>query len=136
MWSVARAGGATRQLTFGKVPEIYPRYSPDGSEVYYCTWGPEPLSIGIVPRKGGAAKQLAPRATTSDSYEDVSQDGKWIVSTRTENKVAHLYVRAADGTGDARRVLGTVARWSPDGKWIAFSPDRGFSSGVEAHSSI
>jgi Tol biopolymer transport system component len=38
-----------------------------------------------------------------------------------------------EGRGEARRVLdapGTVPRWSPDGKWISFSPNRGFSSGI------
>ena len=133
LWTVAAGGGTARQLTFGKIPEIYGRYTADGSEILYSTWGPEPLSIGEVPRQGGPARALAPQATTSDSYADASPDGKWIVFARTEDKVSHLYVRAADGSGEARRLLalpGTVPRWSPDGKWIAFSPDRGFTGGV------
>jgi len=134
LWTVEREGGAQpRQLTFGKVPEIYARYTADGNEILYSTWGPEPLSLGSVPRKGGPTRALEPKATTSDSYADESPDGKWIVFARTENKVAHLYVEAADGTGEARRLVpgpGSVPRWSPDGKWIAFSPDRGFGGGV------
>ena len=133
LWTVATAGGPARQLTFGKVPEIYGRYTPDGNEILYSTWGPEPLSIGRVPRKGGPTRLLAPKDTTSDSYADASPDGKWVVFARTENKVAHVYIEATDGTGEARRVVaspGTVPHWSPDGKWIVFCPDRGFGGGA------
>jgi eukaryotic-like serine/threonine-protein kinase len=133
LWAMSTAGGPPRELTFGKVPEIYGRYAPDGQEIYYSTWGPEPLSIGRVSRKGGPPHAFEAKAQTSDSYADVSADGKWLVFVRTEKNVAHLYVKAADGSGEARRVgtvEGMVPRWSPDEKWIAFSPNRGFSDGA------
>ena len=132
LWEVATAGGAPRQLTFGKVPEIYARYTPDGKGILYSTWGPEPLRLGRVLRNGEQARLLDPKAATSDSYADMSPDGKWIVFVRTEDKVSHLYVRGIDGKGERRLMVppGTVPRWSPDGKWIAFSPDRGFGGGV------
>lgn len=133
LWSVAREGGTPRQLTFGKVPEIYGRYSPDGKEIYFSTWGPEPLSIRTVAREGGETRTLEDKAGTSDSYADISPDGKWLVFMRTENKVSHLFVRAADASGEARRLTaspGALPRWSLDGKWIAFSPDRGLAGGA------
>jgi eukaryotic-like serine/threonine-protein kinase len=133
LWSLGMDGGTPRQLTNGKEPEIYARYTPDGREIYFNSWGPEPLSIGHVASTGGATHLLEAKVKSSDSYADVSPDGKWLVFTRTENKKSHLYVRAADGSGEARRLgtmEGTVPRWSPDGKWIAFSPDRGYGGGV------
>lgn len=133
LWSMATAGGPPRQLTFGKVPEIYARYAPDGERIFYNTWGVEPLSIWTVPRTGGPARPFETKSQASDAYADVSPDGKWVAFVRAENKVAHVYVQAADGSVEARRLLETpaaVPRWSPDGEWIAFSPDRSFSGGV------
>ena len=133
LWIIPAAGGAARQVTSGKVPEIYPRFTPDGTAIYFNTWGMEPLSIWRVPRMGGLSSPLASPGVPSDAYADVSPDGKSLVFTRTENKVSRLYVTSTDGTGAPRRVLdspATVPRWSPDGKWISFSPNRGFSSGI------
>ncbi|HEV1993154.1 MAG TPA: protein kinase, partial [Candidatus Acidoferrum sp.] len=45
LWIIPASGGAVRQVTSGKVPEIYPRYTPDGSSIYFNTWGTEPLSL-------------------------------------------------------------------------------------------
>jgi eukaryotic-like serine/threonine-protein kinase len=133
LWAISTAGGAPHQLTSGKLLEIYPRYTPDGQQIIYSTWGPEPLSIGVVARNGGATRVLKQKNTTSDSYPDISPDGKWIVFVRTENKLSHMYLQAANGSGEAREIgtlQGTVPRWSPDGKWIAFSPNRGFGGGA------
>jgi Tol biopolymer transport system component/serine/threonine protein kinase len=133
LWMVPSGGGPARQVTSGKVPEIYPRFSPDGAAIYFNTWGTEPLSLWRVPSKGGPPNPVTKPSSGSDAYGDVSPDGRSVVFTRTENKVSHIYVASTDGSGEPRRVLGTpgtVPRWSPDGKWISFSPNRGFSSGV------
>jgi len=133
LWMVPAEGGAVRQVTSGKVPEIYPRFAPDGKTVFFNTWGTEPLTIWQAPRQGGPSKPAVAPGPGSDAYGDVSPDGRSIVFARTENKISHIYVAPAGGTGEARRVVeapGTIPRWSPDGNWISFSPNRGFSSGV------
>src|SRR5260370_677339 len=107
--------------------------NPYGSSIYFNTWGTEPLSMWRVASKGGPATPASSPNTGSDAYGDVSPDGRSVVFIRTENKVSHIYVASTDGSGAPRRVLetpGTVPRWSPDGKWISFSPNRGISSGI------
>jgi len=134
LWAISADGGQPRQLTSGKSPEIYPRFSPDGSTIFFNTFGAEPLSLWRVPWQGGPARSAtAPVPAASDAYGDISPDGKWLVFTRTENKISHIYVSPVDGIAEPRRVTetpGAVPRWSPDGKWISFSPNRTFSSGV------
>jgi len=133
LWVIPTEQGPARQITFGKTPEIYPRFTPDGGTIFFNTWGGEPLSMWHVAFEGGPAKPATSSTGGSDAYGDVSPDGKSIVFTRTENKISHVYVAPADGTGTPRRVLensGTVPRWSPNGEWISFSPSRSFSSGV------
>jgi serine/threonine protein kinase len=133
IWLVPMGGGAPRQVTSGKIPEVYPRFTPDGMAIYFNTWGTEPLSLWSVPAKGGPAKPATAPGTGSDAYGDISPDGRWLAFTRVENKVSHIYTVPTDGSGTPHRVLdapATVPRWSPDGKWISFSPNRGYSSGV------
>jgi eukaryotic-like serine/threonine-protein kinase len=133
LWLVPAEQGPARQITSGKTPEIYPRFAPDGATIFFNTWGAEPLSIWHVPSQGGPARPATTSTAGSDAYGDVSPDGRSIVFTRTENKISHLYIAPADGTGVPRRVMetpGTVPRWSPNGEWLSFSPNRSFSSGV------
>lgn len=133
VWIVSSHGGTARQLTSGKVPEIYPRFTPDGEAIIFNTWGTEPLSVWRVASTGGSPKPVTGSSSLSDAYADVSPDGRWIAFTRTENKVSRIYLAPMQGNDQARRLLqssATVPRWSPDGKWISFSPNRSFSSGV------
>jgi Tol biopolymer transport system component len=133
IWMVPVGGGAARQITSGKAPEVYPRFTPDGNAIYYNTWGTDPLSVWSVPSKGGPAKPATTPGGGSDAYGDISADGRSLVFTRIENKVSHIYIASTDGSGTPHRVLdapATVPRWSPDGKWISFSSNRGYSSGV------
>ena len=133
LWITPASGGEARQLTTGNVPEIYPRFTPDGNAVFFNTWGAEPLSLGRVPSAGGPQRPALSPSSGSDAYADVSPDGRSVAFVRTENKISHIYIASADGSGQARpvgNITGTVPRWSPDGQWISFSPNRTASSGV------
>jgi Tol biopolymer transport system component len=132
IWIAPLDGGAPRQLTSGALPEIYPRFTPDGESILYFTWSSGPDRIWSVPRMGGLPTALTPARDDDDQYADISPDGKWLAFGRTENKITRIYVAPLKG-GDARRLTetpSTLPRWSPDGRWIAFSPARGYVDGI------
>jgi Tol biopolymer transport system component/predicted Ser/Thr protein kinase len=132
IWIVPIRGGAPRQLTSGTLPEIYPRFTPDGASIIYSTWSSGPDRIWRVPRAGGPPVALTPARNEDDQYGDISPDGRWLAFARTENKITRIYVAAVNG-GETRRLTdspSTVPRWSPNGQWIAFSPSRGYLDGT------
>jgi Tol biopolymer transport system component/tRNA A-37 threonylcarbamoyl transferase component Bud32 len=132
IWTLPADGGAPRQITSSRLPEIYPRYTPDGTAILFHSWGSEPRRIWRVPRDGGQAVALTPARREHDEYADMSRDGRWLAFARTEEGEAHIYVAPAAG-GEARRLTdssSTIPRWSPDGRWIAFGSDRSFAGGI------
>jgi eukaryotic-like serine/threonine-protein kinase len=131
VWTVPIDGGEPRKVTGGDAGELYPRYTPDGSQILFHTWN-APRRIGRVARTGGAHELLSFGSGTSDAFADLSPDGRNVLFTRTEADAERLYIAPAAG-GEARlltRTPGAVARWSPDGEQIAFGGTRGFTGGV------
>ena len=132
VWTVPVDGGAARQITSGRLPEIYPRYTSDGSALVFQTWGSEPRRIWRVPREGGQPAALTPPRGEHDEYADMSPDGRWLAFARTEGGTTRVYISPVAG-GEARRLTespSTTPRWSPDGEWIAYSVDRSFFGGI------
>jgi dipeptidyl aminopeptidase/acylaminoacyl peptidase len=87
----------------------------------------------VVDIKSGNAKQITEGNDWNDSDPQWSPDGKLIafVSNRTgkeyeENRNSDVWVINADGTGKLTKIsdhdeADNQPRWSPDGKWIAFT---------------
>jgi Tol biopolymer transport system component len=132
IWTVPADGGTPRQVTSSRLPEIYPRYTPDGSAIIFQTWGSEPRRVWRVPRDGGQAVALTPVRGEHDEYADMSPDGRWLAFARTDKGTASVYVAPTAG-GEGRRLTdspSTTPRWSPDGQWIAFGSDRLARGGI------
>jgi Tol biopolymer transport system component len=133
IWIAPLNGGSPRRLSAGALPEIYPRYTPDGEFVVYHTWSAGADRVWRIPHNGGPPEPLTPARNDDDGYADVSPDGRSIAFARTEKQRTRIYI-APIGGGDARLLVDTAStlpRWSPDGRWLAFSPSRqAFSSGI------
>jgi TolB protein len=133
IWIVSASGGTPEQFTRGKASEVYPRYAPGGQTILFHTWGAEKPAIWRALRNGSPPAQLKFTGASSDSYADISKDGRWIAFARVENEASHVYISPMDGSAPPRRLTegpSAVPRWSPDGKWITFSADRDFFNGI------
>ena len=130
IWMVRVDGEGARRLTSGSSPQMYPRFTPDGEWVVYLTWA-TPGRVWRVPRRGGPPVALTPEGEDA-GYADVSPDHSQIAYVRPEDGTTHIYITPLEG-GEARRLTDSpsaLPRWSPDGQWIAFTPDRSFAGGV------
>jgi Tol biopolymer transport system component len=143
IWTVPVDDGSNpRRLTSTEAGEIYPQFTPDGKFILYHNWS-APRRIWRVPAEGGTP-QLVSRWADGESYADVSPDGRWLAFARSEAQGERVYVAPLDGgttssggssteRGEERlltRSPAAVPRWSPDGRRIAFSANRGFADGV------
>lgn len=108
------------------------RCRPDGRWVIYCTWNSQADRIWRVARRGRPAEPLTPERNEDDLCADISPDGRRLAFARTEGGETRVVVQEL-GSTRAQRItkgLSTLPRWSPDGRWIAFAPDRTDASGI------
>jgi Tol biopolymer transport system component len=122
IWLKQLATGSEAPLTEGD--DDHPRFSPDGSEVYFARTAGGRVALHRVPVVGGA-----PRKVVDDAlYVDVAPDGRRIAFLRqqadADGMSSSIGLAAADGSGLrelARLSSGAFVhpRWSPDGRTIA-----------------
>lgn len=112
-------GGRSIQLTDDSLAmELYPRWSPDGTQLAFLTRG----GVSLVPALGGTAKPTVPPSATSPVTTVAwSPDGSELAFGRRDS------LFAVSVSGGVPRLIGLVGRtqppedcdWSPDGQWIA-----------------
>lgn len=132
IWTMPLPGGSPRQVTSSAAPEIYPRFTPDSASIVYHTWSSGADRVWRVPRGGGAPTALTPERKEDDSYADVSPDGRSLAFARADGGITRIWIAPLDG-GPAHMLVDTAStlpRWSADGKWICFSPNRDHQAGI------
>lgn len=120
-----RSGGKTR-LTNGKHGEFRPLWSPDGSRMVYYMFGQKGL-FEVPTSRTSEGKIFFP---SSDFLQtaDWSRDGKFMLVTKVNNGLNNSDIAWIDtGKRDSLHLLLSSqfdegeARFSPDGKWVAYT---------------
>jgi tricorn protease len=99
------------------------RLSPSGARALFVARG----DIFSVPAKEGEIRNFTQTPGIRERDASWSPDGKWIAYLSDRSGDYEIYVRAADATGEERRITNNAKawrfepQWSPDSKMLAFS---------------
>lgn len=120
---MADTGGEARLLVdWPETRESTPRFSPDGRTIAFSsTRDARTTDVWIVPAAGGSPKRLT-MLDAGTTVQDWSPDGKFLL-VRTGYTSGALYrVPVSGGAPQLLRAPpgADAARWSPDGRTIAF----------------
>lgn len=123
LWLVKPDSGAPLRLTRGiDVRGPSPSFSADGSRVFFTTYRHDPErgvvpSVLAVPVLGGEPQPVLAGASAASE----SPDGRALAWAAVGAAGSEIVVRAADGAERVVAESGYWPRWSPDGRWIAYT---------------
>ncbi|HEX6868015.1 MAG TPA: hypothetical protein VF119_04370, partial [Candidatus Limnocylindrales bacterium] len=119
IWSVATDGADLVQLTDLPEIELYPAWSPDGSRFAFVRAADTSTGdVWVIDADPSAADRHLTRLTDGAGLEFApawSPDGRWIAYVDDWQAAPSVWIRPADGSGEAQRVV--------DGNWPSWTPD-------------
>ncbi|MCS7002331.1 MAG: hypothetical protein NZ518_05715 [Dehalococcoidia bacterium] len=132
LFSLTVATGAVQQLTTGVGSFSAPRWSRDGSRIFFTLNRAGAFGIYSI-RPDGSDEQPLTR-TPSDDRLSISPDGRRIVFRREHVRSFppfidgnEVFIADADGRNEQRLTFNTIAddwpSFSPDGRWVVFSQE-------------
>jgi len=91
IWVVPKSGGLAERLSSPRGEEIFPRFSPDGSQIAFSGNYDGNLDIYVVPAIGGLPRRLTYHGA-ADRLLEWYPDGNSLLfaSTRTAKKIASI----------------------------------------------
>jgi serine/threonine protein kinase/Tol biopolymer transport system component len=128
IWVLDLDRGVSNPITTDLAPEIVPTWSPDSREIVFSRVG---LGLYRRPASPGGAERPLLRSPPDAFPGSWSADGRFLlfaVFGAGSTFTADLWVLPMTGDRKARPLLASrfaegPARFSPDGKWIAYSSD-------------
>jgi len=132
LWRANRDGSHPIQLTEAPLFPMIPRWSPDGSQIVFCSYDSKGLKAYVMSSQGGTPQLLLPDELGGQSDPGWSPDGGKIVFSTLEsvgnfNSVLKVFDL---GTHRVTTLSGSEGMWSP--RW---SPNGRFISGLHDGSS-
>jgi eukaryotic-like serine/threonine-protein kinase len=132
IWVLDLKRDTSTRFTFGPRVNMEPAWSPDGSEIVFASDRDGVLNLYRKPSNGATEEQLLLRSDLNKIPQSWSSDGRFLLyaasrsATFTESDVWVLPMQGADRTPfpfQQTRFDEGNARFSPDGRWIAYDSD-------------
>jgi len=144
IYVVSASGGTAQRLTSHAGQELFPKFSPDGSQIAFSAEYNGTRQVYVMPSSGGTPRQLTwyndvgelpPRGGTDNRVLDWSPDGKSVLVRMNrvpwDNRSGRMYAVPVDGgleTPLAPPVSGG-GMYDPTGTRLVYTPiDRDFRS--------
>ena len=137
LWTASTGGGTASRLTAHPGLELFPRFSPDGSQIAFTGQYDGDEQVYVVPASGGVPRQLtyypargplAPRWGYDNQVYDWSPDGRAVLfrSLRysTDLSDSRLFLASVDGGLPIPLAMpeSGAGDLSPDGSRVVYSP--------------
>jgi Tol biopolymer transport system component len=128
IWNFDVARGLKGRLTFDPSDDSNPVPSPDGSRFVYTSWK-EGVNLYLKHTSGADDPALLQKSITSALPGDWSPDGRYLLYQDVEQTADwDLWYRSSAPESAGRPFVKTEfteenARFSPDGRWVAYNSD-------------
>lgn len=127
LWLVSKEGGTAVKLSSPDGQELFPKFSPDGSQIAFSANYDGNNDVYIVPVKGGIPVRVTNHGMT-DRLVGWYPDGKNLLFASSmesgKQRFSQLYKVSSKGGLPEKLIIpyGEMASVSPDGKKIAYTP--------------
>ncbi len=126
LWRSKSDGTGKLQLTTPSLYAMLPQWSPDGSELAFCSMeNGKPQRIYTVSAEGGSPQVLMPGNTSPQSDPAWSPDGRTIAYSGVTGGPTAIFTFNLE-THQGSMVAGSKGffspRWSPDGRYLVAMP--------------